>query len=132
MLKLGQDCCTECDCKNDPFDACNQPRNLGVALGTYRHGRDGAGGVTGLRFSDIQSEIDSGHPIAVSITLDDAAASGHAIVIYGYTDDGTVKVADPMHAETTITISFDDLLAGTGPELHGKWQAAFRTKRLNE
>jgi hypothetical protein len=132
LLKVPQDCCTECNCESDPFDACNQPRNLGVALAAYRHARDGINGLRSLKFSEIQDEIESGHPITVSITLDDPAASGHAIAIYGYTADGKVLVADPMQAETLITVSYTDLLAGNTSELHGKWQAAFRTKSRNE
>jgi hypothetical protein len=128
VLQLSKDCCTDCDCKNDPFEACNQPRNLGLVLGKYRHGRDGTNGLASMKFSDIQSEINGGHPVAVSITLDDPAASGHAIVIFGYTEDGKVHVADPMQAGTAITVSFNDLLAGVASELHGRWQAAFRTK----
>lgn len=132
VLMLGQDCCTDCDCKNDPFDACNQPQNLGVSLGAYHLGRDGINGVAGLNFSDIQSEIDSVHPIAVSITLNDPAASGHAVVIYGYADDEKIMIADPMHADTIITASFQDLITGTDSGLHGQWQAGFRTKRRDE
>jgi hypothetical protein len=64
--------------------------------------------------------------------LDDPAASDHAIVIYGYSLDGKVFIADPMHADTTITMAFDDLVVGTGSQSHGKWQAAFRTKGHDE
>jgi hypothetical protein len=132
MLQLSNDCCTQCRCKTDPFDSCNQPQNLAEVLGQYKHCRDDTSGIAEMKFAEVQKEIDDGHPIAVSITMDDPAASGHSIVIYGYTQDGKVHIADPMHTDTNITVAFDDLLAGAGSESHGKWQAAFRTKGCDE
>jgi len=120
VLGVSRDCCTGCN------DTCNQQQNLALVLDT--HCRDGVNGIATMKFSQVQQEIDHGRPIAVSIALNDPAASGHAIIIFGYTEDGKVNVADPMHAGTAITMSFDDLLAGTGADLHGKWQMAFRTK----
>src|SRR6476620_7974457 len=101
VLKIGRDCCTECDCKTDPFDPCNQPKNLGFVLNRYNHGLDGTAGTT-LSFADIQQEIDNDHPVAVSVKLHDPAATSHAIVIFGYHDDGTLNIADPMQAGTQI------------------------------
>jgi Papain-like cysteine protease AvrRpt2 len=126
VLGISKDCCTECQCKTNPSDSCNQPQNLATVLA--QHCRNDVNGITTMQFSQVRQEIDRGRPIAVSITLDDPAASGHAIIIFGYTEDGQVNVADPMHAGTAITMSFDDLVAGTGSELHGQWQMAFRTK----
>jgi hypothetical protein len=122
----GKDCCTECDCKNDLFDSCNQPVNLGVALA--RHGRDGSSGVARLSFEQVQNEIDKGRPIAVSVVLHEPAAPSHAIVIYGYQDDKNLNIADPMQAGSPISATLDELLNGTSKQLHGIWEAAFRTK----
>jgi len=132
VLQLTKDCCTECRCTTDPFDSCNQPENLGDVLGQYKHCRDGNNGVASMQFSEIQQEINDGHPIAVSVQLNDSAASGHAVVIYGYTADKRVFVADPMKPTgTLITVSFDDLTSGASAT-EGVWQAGFRTKRKDE
>jgi len=50
-------------------------------------------------------------PVVVQVALDDPAASGHAISIYGYGNDRTVLLADPMHPDDKITVSFDDFVA---------------------
>jgi hypothetical protein len=131
VLNIGRDCCSECDCKADPFDPCNQPKNIAFALNRYQHGLDGPAGTT-LSFSDIQDEINNNHPIAVSVRLNDPAATSHAIVIFGYTDDGKLNVADPMQPGSQISATLDELLNGTSSELHGTWQSAFRTKRRDE
>ena len=69
------------------------------------------------------------------VTLDELAASGHALAIYGYADDGTVLIADPMHANDKISVSFTAFAAGGQiglGGLHGTWQGAYLTKGQNE
>lgn len=129
VLKIGRDCCSECDCKADQFDPCNQPKNLGVALDRYGHDAgDGPAG-TALNFSDIQTEIDGERPIAVSVLLHDAAATNHAIVIFGYRDDGKLNIADPMQPDSQISATLPELQAGTSSQFDGTWKSAFRTKK---
>jgi|SRR5579859_1008731 len=133
VLQLPSDCCTDCNCQQDPSALCNQPRNLASALDAVHHNRGNpVDGISTLPFEVIQSDIDAGRPVVVEVTLDDPAASGHAVAIYGYTDDGTVSIADPMHPSDTISISYADLAAGTPTALHGSWKAAYRTKGINE
>lgn len=135
ILELGKDCCEDCDCSPGSFEPCNQTQNLGFILDKIGHGRDGTDGLSAMEFSEIQEEINSGHPICVSIQWNEAAAAGHAIVIYGY--DAAEKllfIADPKApADTPITIPFDDF---TYPEFggpgRGSWKAAFRTLRKDE
>ena len=131
VLNIGRDCCTECDCKTDPFDPCNQPKNLGFVLNRYNHSLDGTAGVS-LSFSDIQGEIDNDHPVAVSVRLHDPAATSHAVVIFGYMDNGKLNIADPMQAGSQVTATLDELLSGKSSDLDGTWEAGFRTKRSDE
>jgi hypothetical protein len=132
LVNAGKDCCTECDCLNDPFDACNESRNLSVALAHFHYDRDGPNGFRTISFEDVKQEIDDKHPIAVSVKLqEDGAATSHAVVIYGYTDDGKLKIADPMHAGSQISITMDQLLAGCS-QLDGAFETAYRTKRKDE
>ena len=132
MVGARKNCCTDCHCETDPFDTCNRSINLGVVLANYRYGRDGSSGVARLTFDEVRDEIEDEHPIAVSIKLQEPAAPSHAIVIFGYTDDETLNIADPMQAGTQISATLDELLNGTSTQLHGTWEAAFRTKRHGE
>ena len=135
VLQLGKDCCEDCDCTPGSFEPCNQTQNLGFILDKIGHGRDGTDGLSSMEFSEIQAEIDSGHPICVSIEWNEAAAAGHAIVIYGYDEEKRLLfIADPKApAGTTITVLFDGF---TYPEfggpVRGSWKAAFRTLRTGE
>jgi|SRR5580765_1053211 hypothetical protein len=133
VVEAGKDCCTECNCQKDPFDPCNKPKNLAVALNHCHFDRDGPAGISSLSFEDVKGEIDDGHPIAVSIkVVNDAAAISHAVVIFGYSDDGKVNVADPMQAGSQLSVSLAELVAGKSSQLDGTWEAAFRTKRRDE
>jgi hypothetical protein len=133
VLKLSIDNCSECDCQNDPSAICNQPRNLASVLDKVGHDRGNpTNGLSTLEFSAVKAEIDNGRPIVVRVTLDDPSASGHAVAIYGYTDDGTVSIADPMHPEDTISVQFADFVQGGETGLHGAWQGAYLTKRTDE
>jgi hypothetical protein len=133
VLQLPTDNCTECNCQQDPSAICNQPRNLASALDAVHHDRGNpVDGVSTLAFEDVKSDIDSGRPIVVEVTLDDPAASGHAVAIYGYSDDGIVSIADPMHPDDQISIRFADFVAGGQTDLHGTWKAAYLTKRVDE
>lgn len=132
VLELPSDDCEGCDCQQDPSTDCNQPRNLTSVLNAVKHNRGNpANGHSTLTFEQVQSNINSGHPIVVQVTLNDPAASGHAVAIYGYSDDGLVSVADPMHPDDHITVDFDTFVAGQETS-HGMWQAAYLTKRANE
>ena len=129
ILPVGKDCCDQCDCTPGSLEACNQPQNLGFVLGQLGHTRDGNDGLPVMRFSEIQKEINNGHPIAVSIEWQEPAAPGHAIVIYGYTDDRKLVIADPKAPRgTTITVPLDDFsYPEFGGSAVGTWKAAFRT-----
>lgn len=132
VLRLSIDNCTECDCQQDPFAICNQPRNLASALDRVQHDRGNpVDGIATLELSDVKSEIDQGHPIVVRVALDDPVAGGHAVAIYGYTDDGMVSIADPMHAKDKISVGFDDFVHGRDTQ-HGRWRGAYLTKRVDE
>jgi Peptidase_C39 like family len=133
VLQLPTDSCTECDCQQDPSALCNQPQNLASVLDAVHHDRGNpVGGISDLRFEDVKSDIDNGRPIVVEVMLDDPAASGHAVAIYGYTDEGMVAIADPMHPEDRISVRFADFVAGAQTSLHGAWKAAYLTKRVDE
>lgn len=132
VLQLPSDSCDECDCDQDPSADCNQPRNLASVLNAVKHNLGNpVNGHSTLKFDQVQSSINSGHPIVVQVTLDDPAASGHAVAIYGYSDDGLVSIADPMHPDDHITVDFDAFVNGQETS-HGAWQAAYLTKRANE
>jgi hypothetical protein len=133
VLHLTTDNCTDCDCQRDPFAPCNQTQNLARVLSVVRHNRGNpVGGVSSLQFDDVKSDIDNGRPIVVQVTLDDPAASGHAVAIYGYTDEGIVSIADPMHPGDQINVQFVDFVAGGQTDLHGTWKAAYLTKGIDE
>jgi len=133
VLQLSTDSCTECDCEQDPFAICNQSQNLASVLNAVHHDRGNPiGGISTLTFEDVKSNIDNGRPIVVEVTLDDPAASGHAVAIYGYTDEGIVSIADPMHPDDQIRVRFVDFVAGGQTDLHGTWKAAYLTKRVEE
>jgi hypothetical protein len=129
ILKVGKDCCEDCDCTLGSLESCNQPQNLGFVLSQLGHGRDDTDGLPSMKFEEIQMEINNGRPIAVSIAWQEPAAPGHAIVIHGYTEDRKLVVADPMAPPgTTITVSFDNFVYPEfGGDLTGDWKAAFRT-----
>jgi hypothetical protein len=133
VLQLPTDNCTDCDCQQDPSAPCNQPQNLASVLDAVHHDRGNpTDGISTLGFEDIKSDIDNGRPIVVEVTLDDPAASGHAVAIYGYTDDGIVSIADPMHPGVHISVRFVDFAAGGQTDLHGTWKAAYLTKGADE
>jgi hypothetical protein len=133
VLQLPTDNCTDCDCEQDPFAICNQPQNLASVLDAVHHNRGNPiDGIPTLRFEDIKSDIDNGRPVVVEVTLDDPAASSHAVAIYGYTDEGMVSIADPMHPGDQISVRFTDFAAGGQTDLHGIWKAAYLTKGINE
>jgi hypothetical protein len=133
VLPLPIDNCAECDCQQNPSADCNQPRNLAAVLDAVHHDRGNPKeGISTLQFEDVKSDIDDGRPIVVEVTLDDPAASGHAVAIFAYTDEGMVSIADPMHPDDHISVRFDDFVAGGQTDLHGTWKAAYRTKGINE
>ena len=80
-----------------------------------------------MEFSDVTDEIDNARPIVVEVSLAELAASGHAIAIYGYSDDGILLIADPMRAGDTISVGFDDLVQGRDANYHATWQRAYKT-----
>jgi hypothetical protein len=131
ILQVGKDCCEDCDCSLGSLEACNQPQNLGFVLNRIGHGRDGTDGLQTMKFSEIQTEINNGCPITVSIEWQEPAAPGHAIVIYGYTTDRVLVIADPKAPPgTVITLPFDNFAYPEfGGGLLGRWKAAFRTQR---
>ena|ERR1700685_3932884 len=134
ILQVGKNCCEDCDCSPGGLEPCNQPQNLGFVLNRIGHGRDGNEGLPNMKFSEIRREIDDGHPIAVSIQWQEPAAPGHAIVIYGYTEDQNLVVADPMSPNgTVITVPFSNFsYPEVGGSLVGSWKAAFRTLGTGE
>jgi len=129
ILQVGRDCCENCNCAPGRQEPCNQPQNLGFVLSQLGHGRDDNDGLAILKLSQIQKEINGGHPIAVSVEWQEPAAPGHAIVIHGYTDDGMLVIADPMAPPgTIITVPLDNFsYPQFGGSAVGTWKAAFRT-----
>lgn len=126
----GKDCCKNCDCKSGNFEICNQPHDLGDMLEQIAHGHGDLDGIAKMSFSQIKNEIDNGHPIVVSIRWDEAAAPGHAIVIYGYDDQQLLFIADPKAPRgSTITVAFTEPFAYPqfGGSAQGTWQAGYRT-----
>ena len=114
----------DCDCQQNPSLPCNQPRDLSSVLATIGHEGEE---VPNVLFSQVTNAIDLGRPIVVRVIFSESAASGHAIAIYGYTDQGGVLIADPMNAGDKITVGFDDLVNGSSSTFHGTWQTAFLT-----
>jgi hypothetical protein len=116
---------SNCNCQQDPTLPCNRPQNLAFVLDrANQHGGDSA---ASMEFSEVKDEIDQNRPIVVQVALAEPAASGHAIAIYGYGDDGTVLLADPMRAGDTISVAFEDLLRGSDANYHARWQKAYKT-----
>lgn len=116
---------SNCDCEQDPTLTCNKPQNLGFVLGrANQHAGDDA---ASMDFSEVKDEIDQSRPIVIQVALAELAASGHAIAIYGYENDGTVLLADPMRAGDKISVGFDDLVHGTDADYHATWQRAYKT-----
>jgi hypothetical protein len=114
----------DCGCDQDSSLPCNQPKDLSFVLSKILHRGAKLGSP---QFSDITDEIDQGQPIVVQVELSESAAAGHAIAIYGYTDQGCVLIADPMHAGDNISVAFADLVNGTSSTFHGTWRSAFKT-----
>ncbi len=100
-IVLGAPSGSQCNCEEAPSSPCNAPMSLPSVLDQVGHAR--------------------------AVALDDPAASGHAISIYGYGNDRTVLLADPMHPDDKITVSFDDFVANRPTAFHGTWLAGFRT-----
>lgn len=132
IIKPGKDCCKDCQCSDpDVSEPCNEAANVGSALLKLNHGRDIGNGVPKgeIDWEDLQSEIDSGQPIVVSIAWQGPLrGQSHAVVIYGYTDDRKVLLADPMRPGTVVTCSFDDFqFPSTDGKSVGSWNSTFRT-----
>jgi hypothetical protein len=121
---LGAPAGSQCNCTEDPSAACNRPMPLPPVLDAVGHAGEED---SGMRLVDVRAEIDRERPIVVQVVLPDAAATQHAVAIYGYGDGDIVVIADPMHAGDLISVSLTDLVAGTGGGFHGKWQTAYRT-----
>jgi Peptidase_C39 like family len=114
----------DCDCQEDPTVTCNQPQDLSFVLANIQH----AGAeVADLQFTQVMKEINRGRPIVVQVTLTEPATSNHAVAIYGYTAQGSVLLADPMHADDIITVSLNDFVSGSPTAFHGAFQTAFLT-----
>lgn len=132
IVKPGKDCCTDCRC-SDPgaSEPCDQTANVGSALLKVNHGRDTGNGVPkdDIDWEDLQAEIDAGQPIVVSIAWQGPKrGQSHAVVLYGYTEDRKVLVADPMRPGTPVTCLFDDFqYPNTDGKTSGSWQSTFRT-----
>ncbi len=124
-IVLGAPSGSHCNCEQDPSSPCNAPMSLPSVLDQVGHARDDTG--RSMTFEQVVAEIDRQRPIVVQVALDDLAASSHAISIYGYGNDRTVLIADPMHPDDKITVSFDDFVASRPTAFHGTWQAGFRT-----
>jgi hypothetical protein len=121
---VNEDASGDCGCDQNSGLPCNEPKDLSFVLAKIRH----RGAQLGRpEFIEITDEIDQGQPIVVQVELPESAAAGHAIAIYGYTDQGSVLIADPMHAGDKITVVFEDLLNGTSSTFHATWRAAFKT-----
>ena len=133
LVRPGKDCCEDCECSNPEvqFEPCNQAQNVGSALLKVNHGRDVGNGLPkeALAWEDLQAEIDGGQPLVVTIEWQGALrGQSHAIVVYGYTDDRKVYLADPMKPGTIVTRPFDDFQYPTSDgKTFGIWKAAFRT-----
>ena len=112
----------------DGFDCeskANRSEDLEVVLTRIDHFEDG---LIEPSFKDIQREIDRQRPVVVHVEIDEPAAPQHAIAMYGYTQDGAVYIADPLHAEDRKTACFKDLLNGPDPTYHYTWKVGYRTR----
>ncbi len=114
------------DCQKDPSLPCNTPWSVIAALADSNVRHAGASSPFN-QFSDVVTQIAKCRPIVVEVALEESAASIHAIVIYGYSDDGKVLIADPMRAGDKISVDFGQLRASNSPDYHATWQTAYRT-----
>ena len=83
---------------------------------------DAAKGVFQPDFKIVDSEIKAGRPLAVRILWSDGG--GHAVVVYGVTDDRKVMIADPESANDEVIVPFDDFVYKD----IGSWSASLFTR----
>lgn len=95
--ELGQSTC----CSNGGSSACNKPWYLDKALQRVGHLDTWSSGAA--TFGDVRTEIDSGRPLGVRIGW--SGGGGHFLMIDGYLDDTTHRVAvdDPWFGASDIT-----------------------------
>jgi hypothetical protein len=100
-LLRRNDCCAD-----GSSGSCNRQFDLDSALRRLEHFDRRQPGQPD--FNVVVAEIDGGRPLAVRIRWSEGG--GHAIVIYGFTDDRRVDIADPDHANDQILIPFDNFV----------------------
>jgi hypothetical protein len=102
------DCCVSAR-DDGEGSVCNRAMNLGDALWDCHHGLkvdpDPAD------FSMVVEQLNEGHPIACNVHWKDDTV--HALVIHGYTDDGTMLIADPEKPGTLVSINRDFIYSTT-------------------
>lgn len=113
---LRSDCCDEGD-----SDPCNQPFALDTALRRLSLLQKTQRGQPG--FKAVADEIAAGRPLAVRILWSEGG--GHAIVVYGVTDDRRLHIADPENANDDILVPFDGF---TYKDI-GSWDDSLFTQR---
>jgi hypothetical protein len=99
QMLLRQDCC-------DNPSSCNTQFNLKLTLEELRHLQQNDPGQPD--FGRVVTEIDTGQPLAVKIRWD--GGGNHFVVVYGFTDDGKVHVADPMHPTDSVIVTFNNFV----------------------
>lgn len=96
---LGRSTC----CEDGSSDLCNQQFDIDSALRRLGHLARAQGNQPDFRIVD--AEIKAGRPVGVRILWSDGG--GHAIVVYGVTDDRQVIIADPASANDEAIVPFD-------------------------
>lgn len=92
------------DCCDDGSSAsCNQQFHLEPTLRRIRHLQRSQPGQPD--FTQVVAEMTAGRPLAVRIVWSEGG--GHAVVVYGVTDDRKVQIADPANPNDDILVPFD-------------------------
>lgn len=114
------DCCQSC--RDDGENSvCNRGMNLGDALWDCQHALQVDSDPAD--FAMVVAELNAEHPVACNVYWNGGMV--HALVIYGYTDDGLLLIADPEKPGTLVTISSDFIYSTT-------YDAAAETGNITE
>lgn len=96
---------TDC-CQDGSSDSCNQQVDVDSGLSRVGHLQRKQSGQPD--FNTVVAEMNAGRPLAVRILWSEGG--GHAIIVYGVTDDRKVNIADPANADDEILVPFDDFV----------------------
>ena len=113
LMLMVQNCC-------DNPTSFNRRFNLANTLKQLNHLQEDDPGKP--EFGRVVTEINAGQPLAVKIRWDGGA--NHFVVVYGFTDDDKVHIADPMNPGDDMIVTFDNFVYKD----IGHWDESFFTQ----